>query len=147
MIGGDVSAKTRPVLDALGTTVQCGPVGAGAAVKLANQLSMLAALGALHEGLELAERFGASERTVLDVLASSTGASWSASNWGFFDKLAATYDTAGVQLRYRPWSKDLWDFVASARDAGLHVPIAALLAQVMPDAVENHARAVAGKEE
>jgi 3-hydroxyisobutyrate dehydrogenase len=146
-VGGDVSEAAQKVLDALGTTVVCGPVGAGAAVKLANQLSMLAALGALHEGLALAEHYGVSEKTVLDVLSSSTGSSWSASNWGFFDKLAATYDDNGVAVRYRPWSKDLWDFVATARDADLHVPIAALLAQLMPAAVEAHARTASNKED
>ena len=146
MLGGETSAAASEVLDALGTPVSCGALGAGAAVKLANQLSMLASLAALHEGLALAEHFGASERLVLEVLSTSTGASWSASNWGFFDKLAATYDDNGVELRYRPWSKDLWDFVASARAADLHVPLAGLLSQIMPEAVEDHARAASRKE-
>lgn len=146
MVGGEVSPSATKVLDVLGTTVVCGPVGAGAAVKLANQLSMLAGLGALHEGLALAEQYGVSEKTVLDVLGSSTGSSWSVSNWGFFDKLAATYDSNDVHLRYRPWSKDLWDFVATARDADLHVPLAALLSQIMPEAVEAHARTASSRE-
>lgn len=139
MVGGRLSPSATAVVDALGRTVECGPIGAGAAVKLTNQLSMLAALGALHEGLVLAKHYGVSEKTVLEVLSSSTGSSWSASNWGFFDKLATTYDGNDVSLRYRPWSKDLWDFVATAREADLHVPIAALLSQIMPEAVEKHA--------
>lgn len=142
MVGGDPGDDARRVLDALGETVLCGPVGAGAAVKLANQLSMLAALGALHEGLAIARHHGADERTVLDVLRTSTGASWSAESWGFFDELATTYDAAGVAVRYRPWSKDLFDVVATAREADLTVPLAALLAQVMPGLVEDHARRV-----
>ncbi len=140
MVGGEPDAQARRVLDALGDTVTCGPVGAGAAVKLANQLSMLAALGALHEGLALARHHGAEVSTVLEVLRTSTGASWSAESWGFFDDLAATYDEAGVEVRFRPWSKDLWDVVATAREAQVPVPIAALLAQVMPALVEDHAR-------
>lgn len=140
MVGGEPGERARRVLDALGTTVACGPVGAGAAVKLANQLSMLAALGALHEGLALARHHGATTATVLEVLRASTGASWSAEHWGFFDDLAAAYDEAGVEVRYRPWSKDLWDVVATAREAQVPVPIAAVLAQVMPALVEDHAR-------
>lgn len=142
MVGGEPPKEAQEVLDALGTTVTCGPVGAGAAVKLANQLSMLAALAALHEGLALTRHYGVDDQTVLDVLKSSTGASWSADNWGFFDDLAGTYDDAGVAVRYRPWSKDLWDVVATARDADLPVPVAGLLAQLMPELVEDHARRV-----
>lgn len=142
MVGRTPGEEAQPVLDALGATVACGPVGAGAAVKLANQLSMLAALAALHEGLALTGHYGVEDQTVLDVLKSSTGASWSADNWGFFDNLATTYDDAGVAVRYRPWSKDLWDVVATARDADLPVPVAALLAQLMPALVEDHARRV-----
>lgn len=140
MVGGDPEQRPTEVLETLGSVVRCGPVGAGAAVKLANQLSMLASLGALHEGLALAERYGASERTVLDVLSTSTGASWCVESWGFFDDLAGVYDDAGVPVRYRPWSKDLWDVVATARQADLPVPVAAILAQVMPERVEQHAR-------
>lgn len=142
MVGGTPGTEAQAVLDGLGSTVACGPVGAGAAVKLANQLSMLSALAALHEGLAVSRHYGADEQTVLDVLKSSTGASWSADNWGFFDDLAATYDEARVAVRYRPWSKDLWDVVATARDAGLPVPVAGLLAQLMPELVEDHARRV-----
>lgn len=140
MVGGEPGEHALTVLDHLGTTVRCGPVGAAAAVKLANQLSMLAALAALHEGLALTERYGVEEQTVLDVLATSTGASWSAENWGFFDDLAGAYDDAGVPVAFRPWSKDLWDVVATARQAEVSVPVAAVLAQVMPTLVEGHAR-------
>jgi 3-hydroxyisobutyrate dehydrogenase-like beta-hydroxyacid dehydrogenase len=142
MVGGEPDEHARRVLNGLGTMVPCGPVGAGAAVKLANQLSMLAALAALHEGLAVARHHGAADATVLDVLRTSTGASWCADNWGFFDELASTYDAAGVPVRFRPWSKDLWDVVATARDAEISVPVAALLAQVMPARVEEHARQV-----
>lgn len=148
MLGGDEpTGDAREVLAALGTAVSTGPIGAGAAVKLANQLSMLASLAALHEGLELASRFGADERIVLDVLESSTGDTWVARNWGFFDDLATTYDANGVAVRYRPWSKDLWDVVATARESGFSVPFAALLAQLLPDAVERHAAGARDRKE
>jgi 3-hydroxyisobutyrate dehydrogenase-like beta-hydroxyacid dehydrogenase len=140
MVGGDPAPRAAEVLRTLGDVVGCGPVGAGAAVKLANQLSMLAALEALHEGLALAEHYGAERDTVLRVLESSTGASWSAANWGFFDELAAAYDRRGVPVRFRPWSKDLWDVVAAARAAEVRMPLAGLLAQVAPETVETHAR-------
>ncbi|ADX74562.1 beta-hydroxyacid dehydrogenase, 3-hydroxyisobutyrate dehydrogenase [Pseudarthrobacter phenanthrenivorans Sphe3] len=141
MLGGDPQVMTTAgkVLDALASNaVHLGPSGAGAATKLANQLAMLAALAALHEGLSLAEHYGAEEKTVLQVLGYGTGSSWVGQNWGFFDDLVRTYNATGVPLKNRPWSKDLWDVVASARAAELRVPLAGVLSQVLPDAVEQH---------
>jgi 3-hydroxyisobutyrate dehydrogenase len=143
MVGGDddVLRRTRPVLDALATSVtHVGPSGAGAAVKLANQLVMFAGLAAVLEALEVAAHYGASVGDTLDVMTTSTGDSWVVRNWGFFDRLRADYDTAEVDPAYRPWSKDLWDVVATARDAGVLVPVAGLLAQLVPDLVEQRAR-------
>lgn len=139
MLGGDPSPEAQQVLDALGTTVRCGRPGAGAAVKLANQLSMLASLQALYEGLALTAAYDVDTALVLDTLKTSTGDSWVARNWGFFDDLARAYDDAGVEVRFRPWSKDLWDVVAAARRAGTRAPLAALLSQILADGVERHA--------
>lgn len=145
MLGGDPDSDAQTVLDALGATVRCGRPGAGAAVKLANQLSMLAALEALYEGLALTDAYEVDEKVVLETLRSSTGDSWTARNWGFFDDLATTYDRAGVEVRYRPWSKDLWDVVAAARSAGTSAPLAALLSQTLAATVERHAREARGE--
>ena len=141
MVGGDVGAAGRSVLDALGSVVAAGPVGAGAALKLTNQLSMLAALQALHEGLALSDEFGVDREVVLSTLQSSTGDSWVARNWGFFDELDRSYDRSGTPVRYRPWSKDLWDVVATGRRAGLSLPLAALLSQILAEGVESRAHA------
>jgi 3-hydroxyisobutyrate dehydrogenase len=135
----DVGAAA-PVLDALAATqVHIGPSGTGAAVKLVNQLAMLAALGAIQEGLELARAFGAEEEAVLSALAAGTGDSWVVRNWGFFDDLARRYDAAGVSPYLRPWSKDLWDTVATARVAHVQMPLAGLLSQYLAADVEAHA--------
>jgi 3-hydroxyisobutyrate dehydrogenase-like beta-hydroxyacid dehydrogenase len=144
MVGGEPDEDAQKVLDALGTTVRCGRPGAGAAVKLANQLSMLASLEALYEGLALTSAYDVDDSLVLDTLKTSTGDSWAARNWGFFDDLARAYDDAGVEVRFRPWSKDLWDVVAAARHAGTSAPLAALLSQILADRVEQHARESGG---
>jgi 3-hydroxyisobutyrate dehydrogenase-like beta-hydroxyacid dehydrogenase len=144
MLGGEPSPEAQRVLDALGTTVRCGRPGAGAAVKLANQLAMLASLQALYEGLALTSTYDVDTTLVLDTLQTSTGDSWVARNWGFFDDLARAYDEAGVEVRFRPWSKDLWDVVAAARLAGTKAPMAALLSQILADGVEQHARESGG---
>ena len=143
MVGGDadVMARARPVLDAIGSDVRhVGPSGSGSTVKLANQLMMLSALAGVYEALDLAHTHGVEESVVLDAVASSTGDSWVARNWGFFDETARAYDAGGTPVRERPWSKDLWDVVAAARDAGVDVPVAGLLAQSLAARVEAHAR-------
>jgi 3-hydroxyisobutyrate dehydrogenase len=142
MLGGDAEAigLARPVLEALSRqSIHAGASGTGAALKLVNQLSMLASLAAVQEGMELAEHYGVSPEAVLRALAEGTGDSWVVRNWGFFDDLARAYDANGVAVRLRPWSKDLWDVVASARDVDVRVPLAATMSQYLADAVEQHA--------
>jgi 3-hydroxyisobutyrate dehydrogenase-like beta-hydroxyacid dehydrogenase len=143
MVGGDaaVLARARRVLDAVGGDVRhVGPSGAGSAVKLANQLMMLSALAGAYEALDLARAYDVDERVVLDAVATSTGDSWVARNWGFFDEVARAYDEGGTPVRERPWSKDLWDVVAAARAADVAVPVAGVLGQLLAARVEDHAR-------
>ncbi len=143
MVGGDaeVLERARPVLEAVGSDVRhVGPSGAGCAVKLANQLMMLSALAGAHEALDLARAYDVDERVVLDAVATSTGDSWVARNWGFFDDVARAYDEGGTPVRERPWSKDLWDVVAAARAADVAVPVAGVLAQLLAARVEDRAR-------
>jgi 3-hydroxyisobutyrate dehydrogenase len=142
MLGGDAKAigLAGPVLDALSReSFHAGASGTGAALKLVNQLAMLASLAAIQEGMELAVHYGISPDLVLGALAEGTGDSWVVRNWGFFDDLARAYDANGVAVRFRPWSKDLWDVVASARSADVRVPLAATMSQYLADAVEQHA--------
>ncbi|RMI42850.1 NAD(P)-dependent oxidoreductase [Streptomyces triticirhizae] len=143
MVGGrtEVVADARPLLETVGDEVRhVGPPGAGAAVKLANQLMMFAALAGAHEALDLAAAHGVAAEEVLAVVAGSTGDSWVARTWGFFDRVAHAYDAGATPVSERPWSKDLWEVTAAARAAGVRLPLAGLLAQTMADRVEEHAR-------
>ncbi|MGH3487273.1 MAG: NAD(P)-dependent oxidoreductase, partial [Actinopolymorphaceae bacterium] len=143
MAGAEAEALqlAQPYFDTIaGDVVHVGAPGAGSAVKLANQLMMFAALAGTHEALDLAQSYDVDAGTVLKVAATSTGDSWAARSWGFFDQVAAAYDAADVPVAYRPWSKDLWDIVAAARTAGVSLPVAGLLAQTMAETVERHAR-------
>jgi 3-hydroxyisobutyrate dehydrogenase len=147
MAGGraEVLERARPVLDSVaGEVIHAGPAGAGAAVKLANQLMMFAALAGVQEALELAAAYDVPEHIVLDAVSTSTGESWITRNWGFFDQTVAAYDSAGTPVRDRPWSKDLWDIVGAARDRALPLPVAGLLSQHLAERVEEHARKGAG---
>ena len=141
MVGGDAElvARARPLLDAVGSDVRhVGPPGAGAAVKLANQLMLFSALAGAYEALEFARAYDVEEQVVLDAVSTSTGDSWAARNWGFFEDVARAYDEAGgTPVKYRPWGKDLYDVVLAAREVDVEVPVAALLSQMLAARVER----------
>ena len=132
--------QARPVLEAEATDiVHVGEPGAGAAVKLANQLMLFATLAGTYEALRLAGAHGVSEEVALRAVSTGTGASWVSQNWGFYDRLSADYDRAGVPPERRPWSKDVRDVVAAAAEAGVPAPLADLLTSVLPPDVASHA--------
>jgi 3-hydroxyisobutyrate dehydrogenase-like beta-hydroxyacid dehydrogenase len=74
MIGGEAAdlERARPVLDRLAKRLfHVGPLGAGAAMKLAVNTLIYGLNGALSEGLVLAERSGIDRALAYDVLAAS----------------------------------------------------------------------------
>jgi 3-hydroxyisobutyrate dehydrogenase len=142
MVGASADSleRGRVVLEeSCDAIVHVGPPGAGAAVKLANQLMLFSALAGAYEAMSLAQAYGVDEDRVLSAVGTGTGASWASDNWGFYDKLWADYDEAGVPPEHRPWSKDLLDVVRAAEDRQLTAPLAALLNGVLPVAVRRHA--------
>jgi 3-hydroxyisobutyrate dehydrogenase len=142
MVGAtpDSLERGRPVLEAAcESVVHVGEPGAGAAVKLANQLMLFSSLAGAYEAMSLAQAYGVDEDRVLSAVGSGTGASWASDNWGFYDKLSADYDEAAVPPEHRPWSKDLVEVVRAAADRQLPAPLAALLSGVLPVAVRRHA--------
>jgi 3-hydroxyisobutyrate dehydrogenase-like beta-hydroxyacid dehydrogenase len=138
-------ARARPLLQAIGSrVVHLGPAGAGAAAKLANQLVMFAALSGLYEALDLTAAYGVAENDVLVALSTGTADTWVGRNWGFFDQTAADYDQSGVPQQARPWRKDLAEIGDAARDRGLRLPLAELIAGTVADQIERRAVARAG---
>lgn len=134
-----LSAVKELLEDVASEVIHLGLPGAGAATKLANQLMMFSALAGAHEALALATAYRVDETEVLKALSTSTGDTWVGRNWGFFDGVAAEYNRLGTPLADRPWSKDLSEVVTAARSAEISVPFAALLAQILPRLVEEHA--------
>ncbi len=144
LAGGEPAAveRLRPLLDAVGDPVlHVGPVGAGAAAKLANQLTMFANLAGVYEAIDFATAHGVATDALLAALETSLGDSWVARNLDFWDRTAAAYDRSGTPVSARPWSKDLAEVVLAARAADVPVPLAGWLAQTMAARVEAHAHA------
>jgi 3-hydroxyisobutyrate dehydrogenase-like beta-hydroxyacid dehydrogenase len=74
MVGGDAAdlARARPVFDAIARTVfHLGPLGSGAAMKLAVNTVIFGLNEAVAEGLVLAERAGIDRALAYDVIAAS----------------------------------------------------------------------------
>lgn len=70
MVGGDRADfdRARPFLDVLGTPHFLGPTGAGQTAKLVNQVMVAVTIGAVAEGLFLAERAGLDPTQLLSAL-------------------------------------------------------------------------------
>lgn len=129
----------RSILESNASTIKhVGGPGAGAAVKLANQVMMLSTLGGTHEALALAHVYGVAEDTVLDAIGTGTGASWTTDNWGFIDRTRADYALRGTPESERPWSKDLREALDAAAARDLALPVVATLRDTLPAYVEQH---------
>lgn len=70
LAGADAEALAlaTPVLEKLGTIRHCGPVGAGSALKLVLNSSLVTALASLADVLAVADSVGVSRETALDAL-------------------------------------------------------------------------------
>lgn len=142
-VGGevDVVGRVENLLADLGSDVlHMGSVGTGSATKLANQLVLFAATAGIHEALGLTSGYGVQDAAVLRALETGLGDTWVGRHWGFFDRLWADYEAAGVPPDARPWTKDLREMVEAARAAGGAAPVAAVLAEVVPALIESRAR-------
>ncbi len=131
ILGGDgaVVARARPLLEAMGSRLaHVGGVGAGTAVKMANQTILAVSLLAAREMASLVHSAGVSAETAWDVLRTCTGTTWVVENWPV---------VSGWIDGPRPGSsldilvKDTGLAVEMARDAGAPAPILGLAAQLI----------------
>jgi 2-hydroxy-3-oxopropionate reductase len=130
MVGGapeDFDAA-RPVLDAVGATVvHVGPAGSGQTVKAANQLIVAGTIQLVAEALVFLEAHGVDTGAGIRVLAGGLAGN-------------RILDRKGESMRRRDFTpgfrvdlhhKDLGIVLDSARDAGVVIPLGAVVAQLM----------------
>jgi 3-hydroxyisobutyrate dehydrogenase-like beta-hydroxyacid dehydrogenase len=135
MVGGDATAleRVRPVLDAIAKAVfHLGPVGAGAAMKLAVNGVVHALNQALSEALVLAERAGIDRRAAYEVFAASA----IAAPYVHY-KRGAFEDPAGSPVAFRLdlVAKDLALLDALAATAGARMDQAATNRRLVGEAL------------
>jgi 3-hydroxyisobutyrate dehydrogenase-like beta-hydroxyacid dehydrogenase len=125
MVGGEAESldRARPVLEAYGATIfHMGPLGSGAAMKLAVNTVIFGLNEALAEGLVLAERAGVARERAYDVLAASAvGAPFVGYKRGAFLNPDGTVPAFTADLA----AKDLRLIAELAETVGLAMPQAA----------------------
>jgi 3-hydroxyisobutyrate dehydrogenase/2-hydroxy-3-oxopropionate reductase len=137
MVGGESTdlGRARPVLEAVGSTIfHLGPLGAGAAMKLAVNTVIFGLNQALAEGLVLAEGAGIPRERAYDVLAASAvGAPYVGYKRAAFLEPDATPVAFALDLA----AKDLRLIDELATSTGLDLPQAAVNLAVI-DAAAAH---------
>ncbi|MFF1822904.1 2-hydroxy-3-oxopropionate reductase [Kribbella sp. NPDC058245] len=130
MVGGaaeDVEAA-RPVLAALGTTVvHVGPAGSGQLVKAANQLIVAGTIELVAEALTFLDAYEVDLERAVEVLAGGLAGN------RILDRKAAGMMRHELQPGFRIdlHHKDLGIVLDSAREAGVVIPLGAVVAQLM----------------
>ena len=136
MVGGseqDVE-QARPVLEKVGTTiVHVGPSGAGQTVKAANQLIVAANIEVLAEALVFLEAYGVDTEAALEVLGGGLAGS------KVLEQKRQNMLTRSFEPGFRIdlHHKDMGIVTAAAREAGVVIPLGAVLAQLMASARAN----------
>jgi 2-hydroxy-3-oxopropionate reductase len=130
MVGGEAAdfEAAKPVLQAVGRTiVHVGPAGAGQTVKAANQLIVAGTLELVAEAIVFLEAYGVDTRAALEVLGGGLAGSSVLARKGA-GMLAREFQP-GFRLELH--HKDLGIAQAAAREAGVVIPLGALVGQLV----------------
>jgi 2-hydroxy-3-oxopropionate reductase len=136
MVGGEADdfAIAKPLLDAVGkTVVHVGPSGSGQTVKAANQLIVAANIQAVSEALVFLEAYGVDTKAALEVLGG--GLAGSAVLQQKKENMLSRSFQPGFRIDLH--HKDMGIVTAAAREAGVVVPLGALVAQLVASARAN----------
>ena len=136
MVGGSDEdfARAKPILETVGKTiVHVGPNGAGQTVKAANQLIVAGNIELLAEALTFLAAYGVDMQAAVEVLGG--GLAGSAVLDQKAPKMLARNFDPGFRIELH--HKDLGIVAAAAREAGVIVPLGAVVAQLMASAVVN----------
>jgi 2-hydroxy-3-oxopropionate reductase len=130
MVGGSAEdfEAALPVLQSLGRTiVHVGPVGSGQTVKAANQLIVAGVIELVSEAIVLLEAHGVDMPSAIRVLAGGLAGNQVLERKAA-NMLARKFDPGfRVDLHH----KDMQIIQAAARDAGVAIPVTALVAQML----------------
>ncbi len=128
MVGGDQATfdKAKAVIDSYAKMVGLmGPVGAGQLTKMVNQICIAGLVQGLSEGIHFAKKAGLDVEQVIAVISKGAAQSWQMENrWKTMNEGHFDHGFAVNWMR-----KDMAICMATARDNGAHLPVAALVDQ------------------
>jgi 2-hydroxy-3-oxopropionate reductase len=130
MVGAEPAdfEAAKPILDVVGrTVVHVGPNGAGQTVKAANQLIVAANIEVLAEALVFLEAYGVDTTAAFEVLGGGLAGS-KVLDQKRDNLLTRSFDPG---FRIDLHHKDLGIVVSAAREAGVVIPLGAVVAQLM----------------
>jgi len=131
IIGGAAEdlAHGRPVLEAMGSRLaHVGEIGAGTAVKMANQVLLTVSLLAAREMAAIVEAAGVPPEAAWEVLRTCTGTTWIVENWATASDWIARYQP-GTSLDILV--KDTGLALDLAREEGVPAPMLGLTSQLL----------------
>ena len=138
MVGGEAELVERlgPVLGHIARDVtHCGPVGAGQAVKILNNMILFQNVRAVAEGLAIARGQGIAPETFLEAVSRSSGDSFALRNHGMKAMLAEHYPEGAFPVTYA--MKDLDYALDLAEECGIDAAGAALIKALFTEAIES----------
>src|SRR5271166_3873718 len=136
MCGGsdEAFARAKPILEAMGKRiVHCGRPGAGQAAKICNNMVLGATMIATCEAFVLAEKLGLTAQALFDVASTSSGQSWSLTN---YCPAPGPVPTSPANRDYKPgfaaslMLKDMRLAQEAAASAGVATPLGAAATQL-----------------
>jgi 3-hydroxyisobutyrate dehydrogenase len=130
MVGGDPALleRARPVLSRMGKNIfHAGPVGAGHAIKLVNNMCSGGILALTIEAVAVAARAGVGPARAVEILQASSGRS-NASDYKFPRFILNGAFDAGFPIRLM--MKDLDGYGRLAQEAGVPSPVARAAAEI-----------------
>jgi 3-hydroxyisobutyrate dehydrogenase-like beta-hydroxyacid dehydrogenase len=134
LIGGEERAVQHvwPVFETFGKNLfHVGPVGAGSAGKLVNNLLSMGGYTLTLEAMQLAGAYGISEEKATEFVAVSAGDSRVIHTWGRVDRSRRGHTQYGTSRLYDTFSKDVQTAALAAGMRGVTLPIAASIGAMM----------------
>lgn len=130
MVGAtdDTFAHVKDILETMGTDVShCGPVGCGQVLKILNNMLVFENTHAIAEAIAIGRRNGVQPDTLLRILSTGSGDSFTLRNHGMKSMVPEAYPERAFSVRYS--IKDLSYALEMADEAGLKVEGARLAMQ------------------
>jgi 2-hydroxy-3-oxopropionate reductase len=136
MVGGDARdfQEAKPIFDVVGkTVVHVGGSGSGQTVKAANQLIVATNIQALAEAVAFLKAYDVDLESALEVLGGGLAGS-AVLTQKKQNMISGSFEPG---FRIALHHKDMGIVTSAAREAGVVVPVAALVAQLMASALAN----------